>query len=76
MEVSATNNGYRDWRAAVDRCLREVYCITIGDAGCDEDYLVNHWQSNETPAEFVDWYGNKYDLDPVASLVLSAQIGN
>ena len=69
MEVSTASNSYREWRAAVDRRLHQVYCITIVDAGFDEDYLIKHWQSNEAPCDFVEWYGNKYDLDPRPSLI-------
>jgi len=62
MEVSTKSDSYRDWREAVDRHLHQNYCITIEDAGIDEDYLVHHWQLNEPPSEFVKWVGNKYDL--------------
>jgi hypothetical protein len=64
METSTINMSYLDWRGAVDKRLREIYCITIGDAGFDEKYLTDHWQSNEDPSVFVEWFGNKYDLDP------------
>jgi hypothetical protein len=57
------DEGYLSWRAAVDRQLDEDYCITIADAGFDEVYLHRQWTSNETPADFVQWFGNKYDLD-------------
>jgi hypothetical protein len=39
------------------------------DAGFDEDYSINPWQSKEAPADFVKWYGNKYDLDPMPTPV-------
>jgi hypothetical protein len=68
MEASASDKSYRDWRDAIGQRLLQIYCITIEDAGLDEGYLVGHWQSNETPFEFVEWYGNKYDLDPMLSL--------
>jgi hypothetical protein len=54
---------YHAWREAVDEHLRQFYCITIEDAGFDEEYLLDHWRSNEAPLEFVRWFGNKYDLD-------------
>jgi hypothetical protein len=69
MEVSKKNDSYREWRDAVDRRLNHIYCITIEDAGFDEGYLTNHWRSKETPADFVEWFGNKYDLDPKSSLI-------
>jgi hypothetical protein len=70
MESSTTSISYRDWRSAVDKRLQRIYCISIEDAGFDEEYLIKHWQSDETALEFVEWYGNKYDLDPVSSFIL------
>ena len=66
--TSTTDKPYRDWRDAVDRHLHQIYRITIEDTGVDEEYLIGHWQSNEAPFEFVEWFGNKYDLDPILSL--------
>jgi hypothetical protein len=75
MEISTTKDLYREWRSAVDQHLHQVYCITIEDAGLSEDYLNKHWQSRETPSDFVKWYGNKYDLDSKLSLIPSQQLG-
>lgn len=75
MEVSTTDNSYRKWRDGVDQRLLQIYCITIEDAGFDEKYLINHWRSMEAPTDFVEWYGNKYDLDPRPSLVRRRQQG-
>jgi hypothetical protein len=61
------HKAYREWRKAVDERLNEIYCITIEDAGFAEEYLVSPWQSNERPFEFVEWFGNKFDLDPLPS---------
>ena len=69
MDNFTIGESYRDWRDAVDRCLHQIYCITTADAGIDEEYLINHWQSNEAPFDFVEWFGNKYDLDPTPSPV-------
>jgi hypothetical protein len=69
MNASTIDKSYRDWREAVDRRLHQIYCITIEDAGIDEEYLIDHWQSNEAPLDFVEWFGNKFDLDPMPSLV-------
>jgi hypothetical protein len=66
--MSTTSNSYQEWRNLVDRRLHQIYCITIEDVGFDEDYLVRHWQSKEAPPDLVEWYGNKYDLDPRPSL--------
>jgi hypothetical protein len=69
METSATTESYDGWRAAVDQRLSEIYCITIEDAGFDENRLTAHWQSNEPPSGFVEWFRNKYDLDPIQLLI-------
>ncbi|MDI1264927.1 MAG: hypothetical protein PS018_16875 [bacterium] len=68
MEASTKRDSYDDWRNAVDKHLSEIYCITIEDAGLDEEYLVRYWQADEAALEFVDWYGDKYDLDPVTTV--------
>jgi hypothetical protein len=69
MEISTTIRSYDDWRVAVDQQLSEIYCITIEDAGFDEEYLIAHWQSDEPPSDFIKWFGNKYDLDPIQSFI-------
>jgi hypothetical protein len=43
MESSKTSMSYRDWRSAVDEHLSAIHCITIEDAGFDEEYLIKHW---------------------------------
>ena len=65
MGESPMETSYRDWRGAVDNRLQEIYCITIEDAGFDEEYLIRHWRSNEPALEFAEWFANKYDLDPL-----------
>ncbi len=70
------DKAYRDWRKAINERLSEIYCITAEDAGFVEEYLVSqHWQSNEKPLEFVEWFGNKFDLDPLPSYVRPPQRG-
>jgi hypothetical protein len=73
MEVFTNDKSYWGWRDAVDARFHQIYCITIVDAGIDEKYLIDRWQSNETPFEFVEWFGIKYDLDPVTSFVRSQE---
>jgi hypothetical protein len=75
MKASKVEKPYRDWRDAVDQRLHQIYCITIEDAGIDEEYLIDHWQSNEAPFDFVEWFGNKYDLDPKPLLVQAHERG-
>jgi hypothetical protein len=69
MAISATDQSYRRWRDAVDEGLGKIYCITIADAGLDEEYLVSRWRADEEPSDFVRWLGNKYDLDPIPPFV-------
>jgi hypothetical protein len=64
---STIDKSYRDWRVAVDRRLHQIYCITIADAGIDEGYLIDRWSSDQEPLDFVEWFGNKYDLSPIPS---------
>jgi hypothetical protein len=75
MEASTTGQSYLDWRDAVNKRLYHAYCITIEDVGFGEKYLVDHWQSNEAPFEFVEWYANKYDLDPISFVIHREQGG-
>jgi hypothetical protein len=70
MDSSTTSMSYGDWRTAVNDHLSAIYCITIEDAGFDEEYLIKHWESDEAALEFVEWFGNKYDLDPVTTVYL------
>lgn len=74
MKASTTEKPYRDWRLAVDQRLHQIYCITIEDASIDEGYLIDRWQSNDAPLDFVEWFGNKYDLDAISLLVLPAEV--
>ena len=50
------------WTAAVDQLMRRGWCIGIEDAGIDEQQLGDHWRDGETPAAFVEWFAEKYDL--------------
>lgn len=50
------------WVAAVDQLIRSDWHISIQDAGIDEQQLADHWRSGQTPAAFVEWFAEKYDL--------------
>ena len=67
---------YREWRASVDEHLYRIYCITIEDAGLDDEYLAKHWRSNESPCEFVGWFGNKHDLTSRASVGIATRLAS
>lgn len=61
---------FAEWRRAVNRRLKDVYVITIDDAGIDHDRLSSHWEMKQPPYEFVEWFANKYDLDPKSAFGL------
>ncbi|EKS33993.1 hypothetical protein [Afipia clevelandensis] len=54
---------FKAWRNVVDRYLHDTYCITIADAGIDEERLTRYWKANDSPREFVEWFAAKYALD-------------
>jgi hypothetical protein len=65
-----TEISFARWRGAVNRRLKEIYVITIDDAGMDDELLTSHWQMKQSPYEFVEWWGIKYDLDPKSAFGL------
>lgn len=50
------------WINAVDRHMKQDWCIDTVDAGLSDDDLSRYWQSGDNPAEFVAWFAEKYDL--------------
>lgn len=61
---------FREWQNAVDHRLKNIYGITIDDAGIEDERLKSHWEMKQSPWEFVEWFGNKYDLDPKSAFGL------
>jgi len=61
---------FAKWRSAVSRRLKDVYLITIDDAGIDDERLSSHWQMKQPLYEFVEWFATKYDLDPKSAFGL------
>lgn len=51
------------WRESVNFLLEAKYLIDVEDAGLSQAELTNFWQQGEQPEEFVDWFGQKYDLE-------------
>ncbi len=49
------------WRKAADAVMSDIYGINTDDAGLDDGWLRNHWSAGETPKDFVEWFGLKYD---------------
>jgi hypothetical protein len=62
--IRAKALSYISWKKTVDQRLDGVYAITIEDVGLDDQQLVSHWKSQETPEQFVSWFGKKYELQP------------
>lgn len=56
------------WAQEVDELLRRDWCISVADAGIDDEELDRHWRDGETPAAFVAWFAEKYDLIPFEPL--------
>lgn len=50
------------WVKEVDRILLEEFCIDLSAAGAHRDDVLRYWKFEESPADFVDWFGEKYDL--------------
>jgi hypothetical protein len=59
-----------EWALEVDELLRRDWCISAADAGIDDDLLDLHWRDGETPATFVAWFAEKYDLIPFEPLTV------
>lgn len=57
---------FSTWRREVDHLMVSEYAITIVDAGIDDTELRKHWETRTHATEFVEWFGIKYDLTPVA----------
>ena len=36
--------------------------IDLSDAGADQEQIVRYWKGGQAPGDFVDWFGEKYDL--------------
>lgn len=53
------------WRWEIDRLMISDFAITISDGGIDDIDLRRHWETCMCAAEFVEWFGIKYDLIPV-----------
>lgn len=51
-----------DWVQRVDRLLQRDWCVSVSDAGIDENQLNRAWADGDTPAAFVEWFAEKYDL--------------
>ena len=50
------------WREEVNRLLLRDYYIDLCMAGIEDEYLLVHYDMNQVPADFVEWFAIKYDL--------------
>ena len=69
-EWTWTEISFSRWRNVANRRLKEIYLITTSDAGIDDQFSKSHWEMKQSPYEFVEWFGNKYDLDPKSAVGL------
>lgn len=61
---------YEGWIKAVDRLMTQKYALPLeSEVGEDQarSYYKAAQESSETVDEFVEWYAEKYDLDPINS---------
>ena len=58
---------FASWREAVNHRLQNTYMITIEDAGIEDADLTSHWETKESPYDYVEWFALKYDLEPITS---------
>lgn len=56
-------NRFDRWKASVDRIMEKRFAIDTINAGIDDLRLREHFESHQPAADFVEWYGNKYDLE-------------
>jgi hypothetical protein len=50
------------WVKEVDRIMMEEFCLDLSGAGADRADVLRYWKFDLSPDEFVDWFGEKYDL--------------
>lgn len=62
--VAEDGGGYDAYKAEVDRVMQAKYGITWDDAAGDPEPIEDAMAGGESPEEFVDWWGEKYDLTP------------
>lgn len=67
-DTDGDGNCYRHpkgcYKAEVSREMLRVYGITWDDACGDDEPLIRSENDGDTPAEFVEWWGNRYNLIP------------
>ena len=54
-----------DWRRRAEALLKSTYAIDFTDAGLDAEDVRRYASSFPDAKEFVDWFGEKYDLTTI-----------
>lgn len=62
MNLSARTD-LNKWIVEVEEKMIAQFALGIDGAGLDEAQLYKHFISGETPVDFVEWLGRKYDLE-------------
>lgn len=52
-----------EYRKQVSDTMMKLYGITWDEATGDDEPLTGGMKADQTPEEFVRWWGEKYDLD-------------
>lgn len=60
-----------EYRYQVSKRLLTTYGIDWTDACGDDEPLLQAIANGESAKDFVDWFGRKYDLDPISLYGLS-----
>lgn len=50
------------WVAEVDQIMLKEFCIDLSDAGAARADVLRYWKFDQSPVDFVDWFGEKYHL--------------
>ena len=65
-DQSSSGISFIEWKRIVDRIMRTDYGIDTMAAGIDDDRLYQHWNEEQPPQDFVQWFAAKYDLTAVS----------
>lgn len=61
--LGGTTMIFTDWLHRTNEIMVKNYSVTLADLGAHEDErLKSAWKEGETPLEYVEWFGEKYEL--------------
>ena len=52
----------RNWKRRVNSLLKKKYSLDIELSGFSEEQIEGYYRPDLPPAEFVEWFAEKYDL--------------